>query len=344
MAISDPHDASTTDVVSTAGTAVYEEVSKKANLHKALDFSNVGMPIQEQKGASGGNENYLRQFHQTRIFVKNFSGMNHHTKAQKAATYLISANLPQTLSYNLTSTWEAPLNAFKSSTMNAIMQFGSSLARDAGFKMSEASGIHRATTFLLWGGSNPLEMTLDIPVIDDNYGSRSPDNINANFVEALEFLSCLCLPSEGNTGANFYTPPPSPLNASFHWGNKGKVDLHVRNARIMVQLGGILLIDNCIIKGIDVSYPNTKTQIKHTYDAGMTPGQTGSSYLTPLLANVKIKLSTIEAMTANTYSKMLWLKPQTDMGSVNVDLEQMWNTAKNIASTAGSKIMDAVSG
>ena len=337
MAIAAAKDMNSKPVVTTEGTPVYETLAKKASLHKALDFSNIGMPITTLSGANSGNERHLRQFHQTRIFVEGFSGMNHHGKAEgQPATYLISANLPQSLSYGLSSTWQAPLSGMGNSTTNAIMQFGSQLVKDHGAQIASASGIHRATTFLIWGGAKPLEMTIKIPVIDDNYGTKTVDDISTNLAEALEFLSCLCLPAEGNTGANFYTPPPSPLNFSVGWGDKS-LNLHLRYARIMVQLGGILLIDNCIIKSINVSYPNTKTLIKHTYPQSISPGSTGMTYLTPLLAEVSITLSTIEAVTANAYSKMLWLKPQNDMSNVKIDLKEIWEGAKEV----GKGLMNA---
>ena len=93
----------------------------------------------------------------------------------------------------------------------------------------------------------------------------------------------------------------------------------------MVQIGGILLVDRCILKKVTVEYPNTKTLIKHTYPQGIRPGETGTSYLTPLLAKVTITFSTIEAMTSDLYSRMLWLKPQESAGTLSSDAIKLLN-------------------
>ena len=317
-------------IVETDSTTVYEEFSKQASIHKALDFSNIGMPITTPGGSKSGEEKHLRQFHQTRIFVEDYSGMLHHTKNMASATYLISANLPGKLSYNLTSKWSAPLSWAGGTYFNALMQFGTSLAADLNLidKAKVASGVHRATSYLLWNGTEPLQIQFTIPVIDDNYGTKTTSDISTNLVEALEFLSCLCLPSNATTGAEFYTPPPSPLQATLRWNEK-KLNLRTNYARIMVQFGGILLIDNCIIKDIRVSYPNTKTLIKHNYPESIAPGNRGMSYLTPLLAEVSITISTIEAMTSNFYSKMLWLKPQPEMGSTDLNAAKLFGMDKD---------------
>lgn len=333
-----PIDTNKPSIVSTQGTPIYEQLAKKATCHKSLDFSNIGVPLTNTSGANSGVEKHLRQYHQTRIFVEDFSGMLHHNSKQAAKTYIISANLPQSISYGVGSTWEAPLKAFGGSTFNALMQFGSQYLKDKGILDNGASGIHRATSLLIWNGSKPLEMQLKIPVIDDNYGTKTTSDISTNLAEALEFLGCLCLPN-GMNDIDFYIPPPSPLSASIQLTSNFKLDLHTNYARIMVQLGGVLLIDRCIIKSIDVNYPNTKTQIKHTYPQSIAPGDTGMSYLTPLLAEVTIHLTTVEAMTSDLYSKMLWLKPQNS-GALTADLS--W--AGDIVAKGIDKVVGAVTG
>lgn len=328
-------------IVTTEGTTIYEHWSKSATNHKALDFSNIGMPITTESNAATGEEKHLRQFHQMRIFVENFGNMFHHGDAQKiSSTYIISSNLPQTISYTLNSVWQPPLGSIGGSTFNMLMQFGSQLAKDKGWIENGASGVHRANTLLVWGGSKPLELQLKIPVIDDNYGTSSSGGISANLVEALEFLGSLCLPTRAN-GAGFYEPPPSPLQGEIKWGDAWSVNLKTNYARIMIQLGGILLLDNCIIKGISVNYPNTKTQIKHTYPQSIVPGMTGSSYLTPMLAEVTINVTTVEAVTADNYSKMLWLQKQDEMGNFTADLQVVKTKGAEIGGAAWNAITGA---
>jgi hypothetical protein len=183
---------------------------------------------------------------------------------------------------------------------------------------------------------------LTIPVIDDNYGTKTTTDINTNLVEALEFLSCLCLPG-GTNSVDFYRPPPSPLQVSIDVTDNFTLNLNTNFARIMVQIGGILLVDRCILKSVKVNYPNTKTLIKHTYPQSIAPGNTGMSYLTPLLAEVTITFSTIEAMTSNLYSKMLWLKPQDGAGYMHTDIvKKVVNAAKGAYNTVSNAVSNVL--
>ena len=307
----------------TTLSSVYKNISKKASVHKALDFSNVGMPI-----SNSASDKSFRQFHQTRIYVQGFNNMLHHGKSGEengATTYLISANLPETIGYSLSSTWEAPLKQFGGATQNALMQLATGLLSktDIGKSLGVNGSLslaNRATTLKVWGGTQPLKLKLEIPVIDDGLSTNNNNGINANLTEALEFLGSLCLPQR-KSGTGFYTPPPSPLDISIRYGKNSADEIHFDTTygRIMLQLGGILLIDRCVIEGVQVNYPNTKTLIKHTYSQSLRPGNSGSSYLTPLLAKVTIDISTIEALTANTYSQMLWLQPQGS-GTFSADI------------------------
>ena len=93
--------------------------------------------------------------------------------------------------------------------------------------------------------------------------------------------------------------------------------------------------DNVIVEGISVDYPNTKAMIRHWYKEPTTnAGASGSSYLTPLLATVTIDITTSEALTAQTYSKMLWLKTQTDQGSFGTSTAEAKKFAKDTAAAA----------
>lgn len=300
---------------------IYAKLMRENNksYHKSFDLSNVGMYPDEV-----ASDKILRQFHQTRIFIQDFGGMLHHGQINptgKTQTYLISANLPESLGYNFGAKWEAPLSAFANSTFSAIMQMAGNKVPIWGKDMP--SGVNRAATMLIWGGSQPLNLSLNIPVIDDGYTKeKDRTGINTNLVEGLEFLGSLTLPRK-QSAFGFYTPPPSPLNYTLKYGTKENsyIKFAPTSGRIMIQLGGILLIDNCVIKTVQVDYPNTKGMIRHDYSrAGQTIGTNGSTYLTPLLANIRIDITTIEALTSDTYSNMLWLKSQPDEGSGESDL------------------------
>lgn len=288
--------------------------------HKSFDFSNVALFADNSEGGfKEGDNASLRRFHQMTMYIQ-VPAVNRHANysSTRYETILITSNLPEQLSYDIGSKWSAPLN-FGSATQNLIMQMVGPK-----FSKSMASGVSRVTTMKIWSGSEPLSLSLKIPVIDDGNGDS-----RTNLVEALEILGSLCLPRYG--GAGFYIPPPSPLRASIKYATDFKEGKPVGSGsfnfaaggaygRIMVQLGGILLVDNCIIDGFSVSYPSTKTMIRHDYSGIENFGTTGGFYLHPLLAEVTLKISTIEAMTADFYSRMLWAREQKDSGAASVDL------------------------
>jgi len=293
------------------------------SIHKSFDLSDVAM-----YGSNGTerDKNYsLRKFHQTRIFIKGFEGMFHHTEvmSNKNATYLVTANLPESIGYSFGSTWKQPLSDIGGALTNTFMQVLASNIPTYGKDLPSAR--NRAVTLKIWDGSEPLSISLKIPVLDDGYYRESDaTGIHTNLVEALEFMGSLCLPTKGISNLGFYTPPPSPLAMNIQYGKKENqsISLDTTPGRIMVQLGGILLIDNCIIENVNVEYPNTKNMIRHYYKNGLTIGDRGNTYLHPQLAMVTIKLSTIEALTANTFSKMLWLSQQTGEGKGGADMSE----------------------
>lgn len=303
--------------------------------HKSFDFSNINI--------NSSKYGYLKQYHQTRIYVYDFDGIT--TGGQKLGnnTYIISGNLPESFNYAIGSEWGNPLSDIFKGVGNLAVQLGSAVARQAGGNWAKIgnnlrSGINRAANFLIWNGAKPLTIQLKIPVIDDDSYQCENKNVRTSLKEALEFLGCLSLPRlEGKLG--FYTPAPSPLNIDITYNNK-TYNFAPNKARIMVQIGGMLFIDNCIVKGVSVSYPNTKSLMMRD-----------DSSLTPILAEVTIDITTIETLTSDTYTKMLWLKQQEDQGkgSLNVDsaLKAMAKAGKwvgNVAKETGKDMVNTVGG
>lgn len=302
--------------------AVFRDINNlkfgRATFHKSFDFSNAALFADRDEGIPGDNSAF-RRFHQMTMYIQ-VPGFNSHAgyKGTGYQTMMITSNLPEQVSYDVGSSWSAPLN-FGNATTNLIMQMvGPKLSKSLG------SGVSRVTTMKIWDGSKPLSLTLKIPVIDDG-GTDSKTNL----VEALEVLGSLSLPRYGGSG--FYIPPPSPLRASITYATgfedgkpsgKGSWSFATGGAygRIMVQLGGILLVDYCVIDGFSVNYPNTKTMIRHDYTGLENFGTTGQYYLHPLLAEVTLKISTIEAMTSEFYSQMLWARPQHGSGDAKIDV------------------------
>lgn len=301
---------------------INSKVSPNAHKFKALDFSDAAIYGKGDAVGKGSTEDEkFRQFHQMRIFIQSGQTIKH--GANDSEQTMIVCNLPEKIQYSLDSKWGSPIKFGDEGIFNLLMQVGSER-----LNLNAPSGTLRASTLRIWQNTQPLTLDLQIPVIDDD-----KDASGTNLVEALEILGSLVLPRK-NDGF-FYTPPPSPLNVNIDYtsldprkkSEARKLKLSTQNyARIMVQLGGILLIDNCVIEKVSVEYPNTKAQIMHDYRGKKGPnyvGTTGQRYLHPLLAIVNIRISTLEALTANTYSKMLWARPQTGEGYYHEDMSTL---------------------
>lgn len=295
--------------------------TKPADTFKSLDFSNVAIYGKGTSITNASDDAKFRHFHQMRLFID--SGQAIHHRAPYAGKTVITCNLPETIQYALNSKWEAPLN-FGDATFNLMMQIAGNAI--SGSKLP--SGTLRVSSLRIWTSTDPLTLNLTIPVIDDG-----DDVSGTNLVEALEILGSLVLPRRGDNAAGFYIPPPSPLSLTLDYGSVS-LDPKQQNipehypmatanpARIMLQLGGVLLVDNCIVENVTVQYPNTKAQIMHKYNNerfGVTEGR----YLHPLLAIVNLRISTLEALTSDTYGKMLWGRSQADEGKVNADLTKV---------------------
>lgn len=293
----------------------YASVANNVSRHKSFDLSDVAID-------GIGSNGYYRQFHQTRIFVRDFDGMLSHGQPQGKDTFLLTANLPQQVQYGIGSRWEAPLGSFSNSIWNGIIQLlGGKVAGALGGNSENfASGINRVTSVKIWGGTDPFKISLNIPVLDDSYycGCRDQYAIT-NFSECLEFLGSLCLPRE-STEYGFYIPPPSPLQAQIDIGGYS-TQLNSRYGRITVLIGGMLMLDNCILESFNVTYPNTKVLIKKFVNSS-------NSKLVPLLANINMTFSSIEALDANTYSKILWLQEQKDVGKFSMDFNKIVDNIK----------------
>lgn len=301
-------------------------MTNNADVFKSLDFSNVAIYGKGKDLDSASDDEKFRHFHQMRLFIE--SGSTYHHNESGSYKTVITCNLPEQIQYALNSKWQAPLD-FGDATFNLMMQIGAQ-AMPQGYKIP--SGTLRVSSLKIWTSTEPLTLDLTIPVIDDGN-----DVSGTNLVEALEILGSLALPTYNN-GSLFYTPPPSPLSLDINYGtvawdsskrHPGTFNMSVTNcSRIMLQLGGVLLVDNCVVESVQVQYPNTKAQIMHDYSTiAHRPdfGETGAKYLHPLLAVVKLRISTLEALTAETYAKMLWAKPQADQGKVNADLTPVTN-------------------
>lgn len=220
-------------------------------------------------------------------------------QTNRTKTYVISANLPEQISYNIGSIWQQSIDTSFNNTMNNVLQATTSLASEhlewfRSLAISGQSAVSRINTIHVWTGTKPFKLQLRIPIIDD-----STADPRSNLNECLEILGSLSLPKEDTNLSYYVAPPPSDALGSQLLSGKNNV------SKIAVQLGGILFIDDCIIEDFSVNYSNTKTMIKHSYSAAQNNG-TARTYLSPLFAELSITIGTFSGLDSDRYSKMLW--------------------------------------
>ena len=286
---------------------------------RSLDFSNVGI------------KNDMRRWHQTIIYIQDVDTLTYNGDSVSTKNYVITANLPESFNYTIGSEYESPI------------QFGSSVGNLAAQAVTEGagSGVLKAGTIKIWKGSKPMSFTLDIPVLDDGWSAANQNGKATDLMESLEILSCLCLPryaekqGEYSELAEFlsafsYQPPPNPIAATISYkdddGNSQTLKVAGGTGKIMCQVGGMLLVDNCILESIDVSYPNTKAMLKHTYSQSteIASGIAGNvEYLTPIIANLKLKFFVPVALSAEDYRNMIWLHRQKNNTTFNIDVSNI---------------------
>lgn len=305
--------------------------------YRTLDFSSVGLYDGNNLSA---DKTAMRRWHQMTLYMEgpstggNFSG----------GKYVIASNLPENFSYSITSTYEPPLGSFNSSMTNLILQ---------GLTKGEGSGVIRAGSALIWKGTSPLKFKVKIPVMDDAWPGDNQNGFKTDFMEALEILGTFLLPRDirkkSGDGSklkqfivnNSMTPPPTPLhlNASFKLTktksfqakqpdgtvindnrSESLIDFNFQSGHsgnIMVQLGGMLLVNNCVLTQMIVEYPNTKSMIRHEYGDGkyITDNTKIKNYLTPIIANLTLEFTTVSMLTRGDYLNMLWLNPKGQGGA-----------------------------
>ena len=304
---------------------------------RALDFSSLAM-----YGKDANNENtQMRRWHQMTLYIQGAPMYN----GKDIGNYIISSNLPESVSYTLQSTYDSPLSKFK----------GTGLANLAAQAISDGqgSGALRASTIKLWNGSNPMQLKLSIPVLDDGWSenSKNGNGFSTDFAESLEILGSFCLPrfdKKEENGANglqkaisafSYQAPPNPLAVTVSYTSEDGKDVSKTIAsgrgKIMCQLGGILLVDNCVLTSMSVEYPNTKAMIKHEYRSGKINESENDTniekvnYLTPMIAKLNLTLEVPIALTAEDYSDMLWLKQQKDSTRFDIHNKTAYDTIKS---------------
>jgi len=275
-------------------------------------------------------ESDLKKYHQFTLYCggKDIGKDYNHKERTLTSQFMLIGNLPPQITYSINNNFEAPLSFGMSGMVNLVAQ--SMLGTSSGF---------RATTIKIWSGTDPLKISITLPIIDDN-GNTS----GTNFQECLEVLGRYALPEyNGKYGTYTNVPGSGGLNV---WYNNSKGErtrlgeAGNNRSRITAQFGGILFMDWCAIEGFTVNYPNTKALILHDY------GVANQGFkLLPLLAELTIKLTTLEGLTKTNFLNMLRLKNQSN-AVITLDTDDIPIVGKVIDSTinAVSSAWDYVSG
>lgn len=255
----------------------------------------------------------LKQFHMLTIYLRDSTN-------KKTGGYLIKANLPEQFTYSIGGVWGNPINLSAGETLNTLLQQLSG---------GRASLRHTVDSFMVWQAPKRMEFVFKIKVFDD-----SGNNTRINYQEALELLSSCVLPKVDTNG--YYESIPGPVLTRV-LNNRPLGEKTIRGAqtankiaqngdsladamngrkspfdRVTVQIGGLLLVDWCVIRDVKITYPNTKNQVLHSY-MGINKGE-GINYkmhLQPLMAELEITISTVQSLTFPNYRTMLYLTEQT---------------------------------
>ena len=170
---------------------------------------------------------------------------------------VIAAALPEKLQYTIGSKWNVP---FKST--NASTSFRSLIQEMTGnqYSLKWVYG-----NCLVWEDAEPLVMKLKIPGFDDGL-----DQTQVNYQDVMKLLGEAVLPEIGKSGQFSSLPGPSMMSVLDNTeniagtGTADKVEKAFKEfkdsyshqskwPRITVQIGGLLLIDYCIIKNVSIT-------------------------------------------------------------------------------------------
>lgn len=263
---------------------------------------------------------------------------------------IITSTLPESFSYQIGGVWQNPVQlgggALSNSFVNAITKGNKSLA-------------FSVDTSLIWQSPKRMDLVFKIPVFDD-----SGTGTHRNYQEAIELFSEAILPEVGEDGVYNSVPGPNIFTALTYRAKGGKetkaaqtfsdvastlgdaANKHLYGRygiwdRISIQVGGLLLLDWCVIKDLKVTFPNTKAQVLHDYRkrTRVVDEETGDLisnevfknnenkeeslegnlydykvHLQPIQAELEITVSTVMGMTRATFKDMLYQNPSEFSG------------------------------
>lgn len=260
----------------------------------------------------------LKQFHCATFVFRNISDATQNA--------ILTTALPNKIKYSFGGRWQSQFSALgQENFIGALVSSLTSGQYSAGFDISTAT---------TWSNTEPMTILLQIPVFDD-VGS----NTGVNYQDAIELLAEAALPDVTGTGA--YTKIPGPTawqqikevktsdpngqekdgtvitrfvetgaglvvsTGSFIAGMSAETGANPWQ-RITLQLGGVLLMDWCIIKKVSVEFPNTKHQVLHDWSAVETNGR--KMHLQPITAIISVEIETVQGLTLDKFRRMIRLQ------------------------------------
>lgn len=238
--------------------------------------------------------------------------------------YVITAQLPNSFRYSIGSNWSEP---FKS-----VLDFSSANGLTSAATYGQNSALFGLATMSVWESPTPLQIQLTLSCLDD-----IATGSNQNTLEAIDLFSRWSLPYEVNKWgmyAGLPGPAVPPISLKYNkYDENGKLvekngesaDLTIGNkkdsTRLSVLVGGMLFMDYCILKQVEVSYPNTKAQYLHdyhvaTFTRGAKEADAGIRLL-PVRCDITLTFQTIMGLTQTNFRNMLALRNNSDPGNMN---------------------------
>lgn len=313
--------------------------SAKSGSYKkyCLDFTDSDMKDSE-----------LKRFHQVVICgndviynkSKSIKGIVGGFKNDK--NYLITAQLPPTFRYSIGGNWSTPLKS--------VLDYSQFNGLTSSFTSGQNSALFGLATMSVWESPNPLQIQLTLSCFDD-IGSST----NQNTLEAIDIFSRWSLPymvTEYGMYAGLPGPAVPPISIKYNKYNEEKVvnekgedtgkTKFVKNGtetsklviadkeqnRLSVMIGGMLFLDYCILKTVDVNYVNTKAQYLHDYHKATFTNADATDAgirLLPIRCDITLTFETIMGLTQTNFRQMLALRENSnpaDMATVGLNVIQ----------------------
>ena len=265
------------------------------------------------------NNQGMQKFHQVTMYFRETKAFTNGVVTKEGADYgpfIITSNLPDTLTYKVGGSWNKPLDWTADSMLDLALRTASN---------NERSLRTMASTGLMWTNTEPLEIQFTIHAFDD-----TASDSNTNIQECLRILGAYTLPDEGDS---IYRNVPAgvDLNFTVETDGKGKRpilgssegtktinDFTTKGKKLDVLIGGMLFLESVVIKQFTVNYTNTKHMLLHNWqesELGYNAENWGvGQRLLPMTADITIVLTTLRGLSRVNYNKMLILNNEVGCG------------------------------